>query len=247
MKKLIVSAFLVLAAITAKAQKDDKIFTFDKDFNPVKMNKAEFFVRVRKLAEKEFEVITYRTFGPRVSREIVEDERAQVRIGECSYYHPTGYLDSIGNCVNDLPDGEWSFFNSEGKRIRKKVYQKGIVTKDSVIKAEAQAVKVKADPVPGEIESSFKNGAIGWMRYLNANFRYPQRAQNNKIQGTVIIDFIIDEKGNVLSPKITKSTEYSVDEETLRLISESVGWIPASKDGLPLKSYKRQPITFRLN
>jgi protein TonB len=247
MKNLIATACLLLAVIVAKSQKDDKFFSFDKDFKTVDMKKAEYFVRIRKLAEKEFEVITYRTFGPRVSREIVEDERAQVRIGECSYYHPTGYLDSIGSFKSEVQNGEWWFFNKEGRRIRKKNYENGILTKDSVINVEAQALKVKADPVPGEVESTFRNGSIGWMRYLNANFRYPQRAESNRIQGMVIIDFIIDEKGKVLSPEISKSTEYSVDEETLRLIRESAGWVPASKDGVPLKSYKRQPITFKLN
>jgi protein TonB len=247
MKNLLATACLLLAVITTKAQKDDKFFSFDKDFKPVEMKKAEFFVRVRKLAEKEFEVVTYRTFGPRVSKEIVEDESAQVRVGECRYYHPSGYIDSMGNCVRDAPDGDWWFFNSEGKTIRKKVYEKGIVTRDSVIDATIQASTAKAAPVPGEVESSFKNGQLGWMRFLNANFQYPERAQSNKVEGTVVIDFTIDEKGNVLSPQVHKSAEFSVDEETLRLIKKSAVWVPATKDGVPVKSYKRQPITFRLN
>lgn len=91
MKNLITVACLVLAGITVRAQKEDKFFSFDKDFKPIEMKKAEYFVRLRKLAEKEFEAITYRTFGPRVSREIVGDEGALMRTGECRYYHLSGF------------------------------------------------------------------------------------------------------------------------------------------------------------
>src|SRR5882757_9454065 len=43
-----------------------------------------------------------------------------------------------------------------------------------------------------EIESEYPGGAAAWLRYLNKNFRYPDDAVNNEVQGTVIVQFIVD-------------------------------------------------------
>ena len=43
-----------------------------------------------------------------------------------------------------------------------------------------------------EIESEFPGGAAAWLRYLNKNLRYPDDAVNNEIQGTVVVQFIVD-------------------------------------------------------
>ena len=46
-----------------------------------------------------------------------------------------------------------------------------------------------------EIESEYPGGQPAWLRYLNKNFRYPEDATNNEIQGTVIVQFIVDKEG----------------------------------------------------
>jgi hypothetical protein len=40
--------------------------------------------------------------------------------------------------------------------------------------------------------------------------------------------------------------EYSLDQETLRIITSSGKWDPATKNGIPLNSYKVQPLNYRL-
>jgi protein TonB len=62
----------------------------------------------------------------------------------------------------------------------------------------------------------------------------------------VVIQFIVDKEGHVVSPEISQSVEYSIDQEALRLIKKSPFWQPAMLDGKIVKSYKKQPITFRL-
>jgi len=98
-----------------------------------------------------------------------------------------------------------------------------------------------------EIESSYPGGAGAWMRYLNKTFRYPQEAQDNEIQGTVVVQFIVDKEGNVSDVEaVSGPTNGGLRDEAIRVIKKSGKWEPAVQNGRKVKSYKKQPITFRL-
>ena len=111
-------------------------------------------------------------------------------------------------------------------------------TRDSLLK--------NPNPKSIEIESEFKGGITAWGNYLSKNFRYPKTAIKKKIQGTVIIQFIVDKDGKVTDVLVVKSVEFSLDQEALRIIRRSPDWIPAEQNGKKVKSYKKQPIVFSL-
>ncbi|MBS1659794.1 MAG: TonB family protein, partial [Bacteroidetes bacterium] len=48
-----------------------------------------------------------------------------------------------------------------------------------------------------EIDASYPGGMPAWQRFMNKNFRYPDEAQNIELQGTVVVQFVVDEQGNV--------------------------------------------------
>ena len=99
-----------------------------------------------------------------------------------------------------------------------------------------------------EIESQYPGGANAWMRYLNKTFRYPDDAQQNGIRGTVEVQFIVDKEGNVSNVEaITGPVTGGLREEAVRVIQKSGRWEPAIQNGRKVKSYKKQPITFRLD
>ncbi|HYF33265.1 MAG TPA: TonB family protein [Chitinophagaceae bacterium] len=96
-----------------------------------------------------------------------------------------------------------------------------------------------------EIESEYPGGASAWQRYLNKNLRYPQDAIDNEIQGTVIVQFIVDKAG-VVSEVEAISGPQELRDEAVRVIKKSGSWTPAVQNGRQVKSYKKQPIVFRL-
>jgi len=96
-----------------------------------------------------------------------------------------------------------------------------------------------------EIESEFPGGSAAWMRYLNKNFRYPQDAIDNEIQGTVVVQFIVDKEGNVSDVEAVSGPS-ELRDEAVRVIKKSGKWTPAIQNGRQVKSYKKQPIVFRL-
>jgi len=98
-----------------------------------------------------------------------------------------------------------------------------------------------------EIESMYPGGAAAWLRYLNKNFRYPEDAITNEIQGTVVVQFIVDRDGNVSDVEAVSGPESGgLREEAIRVIRQSGKWIPAIQNGRQVKSYKKQPVVFKL-
>src|SRR5580698_9223177 len=98
-----------------------------------------------------------------------------------------------------------------------------------------------------EIESKYPGGDGAWLRYLNKNLRYPDDAVNNEIQGTVIVQFIVDKEGNVSDvTAISGPDQGGLREEAVRVIKKSGKWTPAVQNGRQVKSYKKQPIVFKL-
>ncbi|AXY76015.1 energy transducer TonB [Paraflavitalea soli] len=96
-----------------------------------------------------------------------------------------------------------------------------------------------------EIESEYPGGSAAWQRYLNKTLRYPQDAIDNEIQGTVVIQFIVDKEGNVSDVEAISGPE-ELRSEAVRVIKKSGKWTPAVQNGRQVKSYKKQPIVFRL-
>ncbi len=98
-----------------------------------------------------------------------------------------------------------------------------------------------------DVEASFPGGPSGWLRFLNLNFHYPADAQSLRLQGTVNVQFQVSDNGSVSEVEaISGPTQGGLREEVIRLIKLSGKWVPAMKNGVPVKSYKIQPLSFKL-
>ncbi|MEP6725772.1 MAG: energy transducer TonB, partial [Bacteroidota bacterium] len=96
-----------------------------------------------------------------------------------------------------------------------------------------------------EIESLYPGGAGAWIAFLNRSLKYPEDAADNGIQGTVYIQFIVDLQGNV-SDVVAISGPEELRAAGVAVIKKSGKWSPAIQNGQQVKSYKKQPITFKL-
>jgi periplasmic protein TonB len=223
----------------------------DKNYKGTTQDKAVIFIHSVKENDTCWQFDTYNITGPMISSEQYKDEKATVLHGQSVYFNARGTRDSIGNFKNGFPDGSFYYLNDTGKIFIQKEFRKGVlmetidrIKKDSIDEA---AWKRKNDTTKQvEKESEFPGGKGSWGRYLMKNLVYPERAQNMEKQGTVVLQFIVDTEGLIFDQEIVQSVEFSLDQEALRMIIESPAWIPAFQNGKKVKSYKKQPLTFKL-
>ncbi|CAN5650819.1 hypothetical protein BH10BAC3_BH10BAC3_09870 [soil metagenome] len=85
-----------------------------------------------------------------------------------------------------------------------------------------------------------------WMRFLERNLQYPESAIGIEVQGTVIVQFIVDKEGNLSEVKTLNNPGGRLAEEAVGIIRKSPAWRPAEQNGRRVKYLHVQTITFRL-
>ena len=93
----------------------------------------------------------------------------------------------------------------------------------------------------------FPGGQANLMKFLSENTKYPKKAEEEGVQGRVICQFELDEKGYISNIKVAKSIHPLLDAEAVRVISVMPRWIPAKQNGELVKIRYTLPITFRLD
>jgi protein TonB len=146
--------------------------------------------------------------------------------------------------VEKLEDTKIAVVNQEGVKDEGIVAPpldegKGVVEAPKKVEDDYDKVFMKV-----ETESFYPGGTGAWARFLNKNLRYPPDAEQNEIQGTVMVQFIVDKEGNVSNVEAVSGPKELHDEAT-RVIKKSGKWTPAVQNGRQVKSYKKQPIHFR--
>ena len=94
---------------------------------------------------------------------------------------------------------------------------------------------------------SFPTGSGNLLIFINSKMRYPETALVNKIQGTVVVSFVVDTKGVIHYPVITKSVAPSIDSEALRILSIMPKWKPGMHDGENVSVKYSLPVEFNIS
>lgn len=92
----------------------------------------------------------------------------------------------------------------------------------------------------------FPGGMASLLKFINSSIKYPVIAQENGIQGKVIITFVIDKSGEVNNVKIFRGIDPSLDAEALRVVKNLPNWKPGKQNGRTVKVNYNVPINFVL-
>ena len=97
-----------------------------------------------------------------------------------------------------------------------------------------------------EIPPAFPGGDKAMYQWLAQNIKYPVEAQKQKIEGRVIVQFIVDETGKVIFPKVVRRMDPILEAEALRIVSSMPDWIPGKQSGKAVNVRYVLPIQFKL-
>lgn len=123
-----------------------------------------------------------------------------------------------------------------------------------------KAVEVKYVPVQVEEEDpeenvifqvvenmpEFPGGMGALMQFLGKNIKYPAIAQENGVQGRVIVQFVVNKDGSIVDPVVVRSVDPYLDKEALRVIRTMPKWKPGMQRGKPVRVKYTVPVTFKL-
>ena len=124
-----------------------------------------------------------------------------------------------------------------------------------------QAVEVKYVPVEVEEEepeedvifqiveepAEFPGGMAACMKWLSNNLEYPQIAQENGVQGTVVLQFVVNKDGTIVDPKVLRSVDPNLDKEAMRVVKKMPKWKPGKQTGKAVRVRFTLPVRFKLN
>jgi protein TonB len=114
--------------------------------------------------------------------------------------------------------------------------------------AEPEPVKEEETKVFDVVEQmpSFPGGQSALLQYLSSNIKYPVVAEENGVQGRVIVTFVVEKDGSITDVRVVKSVDPSLDKEAQRVVKSMPKWIPGKQNGSAVRVKYTVPVTFRL-
>ena len=97
-----------------------------------------------------------------------------------------------------------------------------------------------------EVPATYPGGEAALLSFVSKNLVYPAIAQEQELQGTVILRFKVDVDGSVSAVKIEKSLSRECDEAAADVVRKLKRFVPAKQQGHPVPVWFRLPIRFRI-
>lgn len=93
----------------------------------------------------------------------------------------------------------------------------------------------------------FPGGQDALVEFLSANVKYPKIAQENRIQGRVIVQFVVAKDGKIENVEVVRTGgDPSLDREAVRVIKAMPRWQPGKQRGKLVRVKYTVPVNFRL-
>ena len=112
-------------------------------------------------------------------------------------------------------------------------------------KAQAEGPPVKSHNLIG-MKPNFTGGEDSLQHYLKKNLVYPPSALEKRIEGSVIVQFVVEEEGQLTNLYVVKGLSPECDQEALRLVKGMRKWEPGIQRGNPVRVQFDLPIKFEL-
>ncbi len=94
---------------------------------------------------------------------------------------------------------------------------------------------------------TFQGGDLNVFRnWVQGRLVYPRMAQENNIQGKVVLKFVIERDGTLTNIEEIASPDKSLTEEAIRVLKQSPKWSPGKQRNKPVRVFYILPIDYML-
>ncbi len=105
------------------------------------------------------------------------------------------------------------------------------------------------DPALPMVEDmpEYPGGMEAMMKFVAENLKYPEQMQKEKVEGRVLLSFVVEKDGSVTNIEEVQSPHPVLTEEAIHVVKLMPKWKPGKQEGKEVRVQFNLPITFRLN
>lgn len=111
----------------------------------------------------------------------------------------------------------------------------------TVVSQKNQKVYDVAEQMP-----EYPGGMPAMFEFLMKNMQYPKDAEKQKVEGRVMVMFVVETDGSISDVKVAKKTFPSLDAEAVRVVQSMPKWTPGRDKGKVVRVQYTLPVSFRL-
>ena len=97
-----------------------------------------------------------------------------------------------------------------------------------------------------ENEPEYPGGEKALYNYIIKTVKYPKSALDKGIEGTVIVEFVVEKDGSLSHIKVLRGVHPALDSEAVSIVRQMPKWEPGKQRGKSVRSVYRVPIEFKL-
>ena len=146
----------------------------------------------------------------------------------------------------NLLKSEIDAWQAEIERMRNN--NQNMVDGEVLMAKEVIAKGVEEEKVFDVVEQmpEFPGGPQALFTWLSQNIKYPAIAEENGVEGRVLVTFVVERDGSIVDVRVVKSVDPSLDEEAVRVVKSMPRWIPGKQKGETVRVKYTTPVAFRL-
>ena len=124
----------------------------------------------------------------------------------------------------------------------------GEVLKAKEVIAQQEPPKQEETKIFDVVEQppSFPGGQAALLSWLSSHVKYPPIAEENGIQGRVIVGFVVERDGSVSQVQVIRGVDPSLDKEAARVVASMPKWTPGRQNGQNVRVKYNVPVNFKL-
>ncbi len=115
--------------------------------------------------------------------------------------------------------------------------------KTAAVKQDTGDIHKTADVMP-----KYPGGSDSMRAFMGREIKYPEAARDKKIAGRVVVKFVVNANGDVVTPEIVKSPDTLLSTAALAMVNKMPKWEPGRmNDGELVSVYFYLPVAFKLD
>jgi TonB family protein len=179
--------------------------------------------------------------GKSSSGEYVNDKRE----GLWTQLDTNGMIESVYNWHDGLLHGKFYEYDGNGNKINEGIYRADTLIGELFKRTLVQKPYLNSCKDSYGMDVYICTESM-LMQKIYSELKYPPKARQMNIEGTVVIQWEVLADGTVANLRVPASLSDEIEAECLHALSHMNEWAPALKDGVAVKSTVTLPVNFKM-